>query len=254
MAFSFSPGQIAPQGSQVTSPGVVAPGTVATPIPATPSDSPFLFIRERGGTLSVMACIQIVLVVVAILSVIICGTLYAYSIYLKAQISSKKVELEGKDATLPDYPYADMQRLSKRMATLDNLMQNYISPRSPLKFLENVVENQVVFDTFVLNKDKSGAYTVTFNVVTSNYVAMVQQLEALKLSEYKKVAPSPKLGSIAESPTLVKINVTTPVFVQGKLPDDFIFFVDKPKASQVATTTTTTSTSEGTIAGSNNPQ
>lgn len=231
MAFSFSPGQIAPQGSQA----VTAPGTTIAPIIGTPSDSPFLFIREKseGRPFSVMACVQIVLAVVAILSIVICATLYAYSVYLQNQISTKKTALIDTDALLPDYPYADMLRLSKRTAALDKLLQNYISARSPLKFLENVVENQVYFDKFKLSRDIiGGAYTVTFTAVTTNYTTLIQQLEALNLTEYSKVAPKVKVGDITDG-ALIKINVTTPVFVLGKLPDEVVFFVadQKPKTS-----------------------
>lgn len=248
MAFSFSPGQIAPEGSQAGAmPGTLAPGVVAAPIAGPPSDSPFLFIRERGGPISIMACVQIVLIVVAILSVIICATLYSYTIYLKNQIATNQEKLLTLDAELPDYPYDKMSLLSKRMAVLDKLLQEYISPRSPLKFLENIVENRVVFDAFKLSKDRNGAYTVSFNAITSDYVSLVQQLRALDLTEYQKIAPNPKLGGIAESPTTVKVNITTPVLVQGKLPDDVVFFVTKPKTSasttpQVTQPATSTST------------
>lgn len=235
MAFSFSPGQISPQASQViTAPGTVAPGTPGVPATGSPSVSPFLFIKDRseGRPLSIMACVQIVLMVVAILSVIITGVLYAYTIYLKNRIESSQQELISLDAKLPDYPYDKMTRLSKRVSVLDKLLQEYISPRSPLKFLENVVENNVVFGDFKLNKDKtSGAYTVSFTALTSNYVALVQQLQALNLTEYSKVAPSPKVGGITETPKEVRIGITTPVFVQGKLPDDVVFFVETPKTA-----------------------
>ena len=183
MAFSFTPGQIAPQGSQTPSaPGSVAPGSAIAPVAAPVSDSPFLFIRERGQPISVMACIQIVLIVVSILSVVICATLYSYNVYLTSAVSQKRSELDQKDASFPDYPYDEMRRLSKRAATLDKLLQDYISPRSPLKFLENVVENQVYFDEFLLSKGRTGDFTASFAVLGSNYRTLIQQLAALKLT------------------------------------------------------------------------
>lgn len=187
MAFSFSPGQIAPQGSQAAAPGTAAPGAAAAPVESTPSNSPFLFIRERGQSLSVMASIQIVLVVVAILSVFICVVLYSYNVYLTYQISSNKAALETKDAEFPEYPYEDMRRLSIRMSSLDKLLQNYLSARSPLKFLENVVENQVVFDSFLLSADYTGAYTARFKAKTNDYKYLIQQLGALDLRSIKKL-------------------------------------------------------------------
>jgi hypothetical protein len=236
MAFSFTPGQITPQGSQsLTPPGAVTPGALSSPVSGPPSDSPFLFIRERGQQLSVMACVQIVLVVVSILSVIICATLYSYSIYLQAQIDTKKADLASKEVSLPTYQYDEMRRLSIRMAALDKLLQNYISPRSPLKFLENVVENQVVFDKFQLSRDKKGSYSVVFTVVTTNYKALIQQLKALNLAEYSKVAPTPKLSDLNDSISVIKIQVTTPIFVQGKLPDEVVFFTDQSVSESTST-------------------
>ncbi len=248
MAFSFSPGQIAPQGSQAQAGGGgINPSSATPPAVGPPSDSPFLFIREKGQPFSIMACVQIVLVVATILSIVICGTLYAYSLYLKDQISTKKEELIAKDALLPDYQYADMLRLSKRTATLDRLLQNYISARSPLKFLENVVENQVYFDKFTLSRDPmGGSYTVTFTAVTTNYTTLIQQLEALNLTEYSKVAPKVRLGELSDG-SLIKINVTTPVFVLGKLPDEVVFFAVDEKQKTAPSSAASTSTLKSSV-------
>jgi hypothetical protein len=244
MAFSFSPGQIAPQGSQaVNQPGVVAPGTVASTTVGTPSDSPFLIIKERseGRPISIMACVQVVLLLASILSIFICLVMYGYSVYLKNQVEKKQQLLLDTEAGLPDYPYDKMYRLSRRMIVLDNLLKNYISSRSPLKFLENVVENQVFFDNFSLAKDRKGSYAVTFAAKTYNYKSLIQQLEALKLTEYQKVAPTPKTGGI-EGSDEIKVMVNTPIFVQGKLPDDVVFFVTQIKQSSSTPITTQVST------------
>lgn len=242
MAFSFTPGQIVPQGSQSQT---GAGGSAVPQVSGPPSDSPFLFIREKGQQFSVMAGVQIVLAVVAVLSIIVSLTLFSYSVYLKSQIADKKAEIELKENGFADYPYEDMKRLSNRMATLDKLLQKYISPRSPLKFLENVVENQVTFDEFKLSRERNDLYTVVFSVVTSNYKTLVQQLDALKLTEYHKVISNPQLNGLADSGTTIKIIVTTPVFVQGKLPDEVVFFTNDTKTASttavVSSTTTTTS-------------
>jgi hypothetical protein len=236
MAFSFTPGQIAPQGSQA----IVPPGTVvagAPPVVGPPSDSPFLIIRERGQPVSVMACVQLVLVVVAILSIIIGATMYSYSVYLTTQIETKRKDIDTKDAEFPVYAYDDMLRLSTRMATLDRLLKSYVSPRSPLKFLENVVENQVAFNSFVLSKDMGDAFKITFIAETTNYKALIQQLAALNLTEYHRVVPTPKSNGITESGTAIKISVTTPVLVQGKLPDDVVFIADPVVSSDASSST-----------------
>lgn len=254
MAFSFTPGQIAPQGSQA----IVPPGTVAAgvaPVVGPPSDSPFLIIRERGQPVSVMACVQLVLVVVAILSIVIGATMYSYSVYLTTQIETKRKDIDTKDAEFPVYAYDDMLRLSIRMATLDRLLKSYVSPRSPLKFLENVVENQVAFNGFVLNKDLSDAFKITFIAETTNYKSLIQQLAALNLTEYHRIVPTPKSSGIAESGTIIKISVTTPVLVQGKLPDDVVFIADPAVSPDTSSSVQGSSTGSGlSSSGSSTPQ
>jgi hypothetical protein len=241
MAFSFSPGQIAPQGSQAIAPAGTGAPNAAVQTLGPPSDSPFLIIRERseGKPISVLACIQVVLFTASILSVIICSVMYGYTVYLKDQVSKKQQKLLEMENGLPDYPYEKMSRLTKRMSTLDNLLKNYISARSPLKFLENIVENQVVFDNFILNKDRKGSYNMSFVAITTNYKFLIQQLEALKLTEYKKIAPSPKTGQL-DAGTEMKIMVTTPILVQGKLTDDVIFIEpsEKQKTSSASSSAT----------------
>lgn len=237
MAFSFTPGQIAPQGSQaIVPPGTVAQGAVASVV-GPPSDSPFLIIRERGQPVSVMACVQLVLAVVTILSIVIGATMYSYSVYLTSQIETKRKEINDKDAGFPVYAYDDMLRLSTRMATLDKLLKSYVSPRSSLKFLENVVENQVAFNSFVLSKDKTEGFSITFIAETTNYKALIQQLAALNLTEYHRVIPTPKANGIVESGTTIKISVTTPMLVQGKLPDEVTFFDDTIASTNASSST-----------------
>lgn len=248
MAFSFSPGQIAPQGSQVIqAPGIQAQGATATSPTGPVSGSPFLFLRERGGTISIMACIQIVLLVAAILSVLITGTLYAYSIYLKSQINSNQEKLLATDAGFPSYPYKEMQRLSKRMAVLDKLLKDYVSPISPLKYLENIVENKVVFDEFKLGRSKGTGFSISFSIITSDYTAIVQQLQALGLAQFHTIAPTPKIGEISNKSSNVKVSVTTPILVQGKLPEEVTFLIpQQPSATSTTSKTVSAQTSPST--------
>jgi hypothetical protein len=240
MAFSFTPGQIAPQGSATMQPPAggapgAAPGAgISLGSAPVESTSPFLFIRDKaaGKPISVLACAQIILVVVAILSVIVCATLYGYSLYLTQKIEKNKEILLAADSSVPDYPYEKMLKLSKRMATLDKVLQRYVSPRAPLKFLENVVENQVYFDKFLLSRDnRSSDFIVSFMAVSTNYKVLIQQLQALNLNEYKKVIQNPKLSGLSDKSSTVKINVSAPVFVQGKLPEEISFIDSTAKNS-----------------------
>lgn len=240
MAFSFSPGQIAPQGSQAgTAPGTGVPGAVP-PISGPPSDSPFLFIRERGQDMSIAACIQIIAIVTAILMTITIVIMFSYSIYLKSSIESKKTKLGESEAQFKSYPFDDMRVLSNRLNALGSLLKLYISPRSPLKFLENVVENNVVFNNFALSQSPANTgYIITFTVVTNNYKSIIQQLQALNLKEYNKVTPAPKTDGFRDSDVELKINVSTPIFVQGVLPDELLFLPTQKTQEKVSEATST---------------
>lgn len=259
MAFSFNPGQpaqapAAPVSSAPASGGMSAPQGGMTPPPsATPDtslaipDSPFLFMQQRGQEMSIMAYVQIGLILASILSVMVAVTLFAYSTYLTASIKSKQEELLAADATFKEYPVEDMKRLSLRFNVLGELLKNYVSTRSPLKLLEDVVEKQVVFQKYSLTRDVgSGGYIMNFNIATTNYRALIQQLAALNLAQYSKVVPNPKIGTVAssnsENGTLLVIAITTPVFVQGVLSDEIVF-INTASSTQQQTISNATSTS-----------
>lgn len=258
MAFSFNPGQpaqapAAPISSAPASGGMSAPQGGMTPPPsATPDtslavpDSPFLFMQQRGQEMSIMAYVQIGLILATILSIMVAVTLFAYSTYLTASIKSKQEELLARDASFREYPIEEMQRLSLRFSVLGELLKNYVSTRSPLKLLEDVVEKQVVFQKYNLSRSVGSnvGYTMNFSIVTNNYRALIQQLAALNLSQYSKIVPNPKIGTVVSGnqnvgSTLI-ISVTTPVFVQGVLPDEIVF-INTASSTQQPTPSTTTS-------------
>lgn len=219
MAFSFTPAQVASSGMAVQGGAVpiIAPQETS-PYP----DSPVIFLRELGKEKSIMAYVQLLLILISILFIAAAALLFGYSQYLASSIESKKTALDLADSEFKSYSFADMQRFSDRLATLSNLLDGYVSPRSPLRFLENVVEKNVLFTEFSLMKKENG-YTINVTAVTGNYRFLIQQLEALKLTQYQNVAPSPKLGQLKDSVGSIEIRLTTPVFVQGKLPDEIVF-------------------------------
>ena len=235
MAFSFTPGQIAPQGGQVApAPGTGAPGMSLAPTAGPPSNSPFLILRERGQPLSLLACVQVVLLTVTIVSVALTVILYSYTIYLTSSIDKKKTTIAEKETSFKVYPFEDMKQLSLRLQTLDTLLKGYVSPRSPFVFLEDVVENEVYFNDFSLTRHPSG-YIVDFTVLTKNYVPLIQQLESLNFKQYTKIVPKLSASGFQDSSTLIKIKVTTPIVVQGTLPKNLNFIEKEP-----STTTGTT--------------
>ena len=177
MSFSFNPGQTAEAGTPMSG-GVSVPGaTEAQNTALAVPDSPFLFMQQRGQEMSTGAYIQIVLIMLSILSVAVSIVLFAYSMYLTTSIDNKKETLLTKDAPFKDYPLEDMKRLSLRFNVLGGILQNYVSVRTPLKMLEDVVEKQVVFEKFSVTKStafgQGEAYVMNFSLVTSNLLASI---------------------------------------------------------------------------------
>jgi hypothetical protein len=219
MSFSFNPGQQAQAGEPMSGGGLTPPvpqgepsGAIAVP------DSPFLFMQQRGQDMTVGAYVQIILVMVSILAVAVSVTLFAYSTYLTSAINSKKEEIATRDATFKDFPIDEMKRVSLRYSTLDSLLKDYLSVRVPLKMLEDVVEKQVVFDKFKISRDiYTLEYFMTFSVVTTNYRALVQQLDALNLTQYSKVTNKAKTGGLSDLDSKLKVTITAPISANGVL-------------------------------------
>ena len=241
MAFSFNPGQQAgaatPSGtpSQPVQVAGVQPSSAdkgdKNDIPSVP-DSPFLFMQHRDQPMAVNAYIQILLIVITLLSVIASVILFAYSQYLVSSIESKKAKLATKEETFKEYPLDEMKKESNRFALLSKILSDHVSARSPLKFLEDVVEKQVVFSDFTFSKSKlASGYTISFSVLTNNYKALIQQLGSLGLAQYSKIVPNPKPEGLSDGLSNIKIRVTAPVFVQGILPED-IAFIQSATSSQ----------------------
>ena len=249
MAFSFNPGQTTPQGvSPAAAPFAAAPLPGASPTGAVSvPDSPFLFMQNREAPITVNGYLQMVLALVAALGVFVAITVFAYSFFLASSIESKKETIAEKESTFKDYPLTEMKRFSDRAGGLNTLLKGYLSARSPLKFLEDVVEKKVFFSEFTLTKDqKSGLYTIGFVAVTDSYPVLVQQLSALNLSQYSKVIPKTKLDKFTQkSDSKLNVRVSAPILAQGMLSDDVVFMsgtAQKPPVSIVPPAETATTT------------
>jgi hypothetical protein len=230
MAFSFTPAQVAASGMAVQG------GAVPTIAPQETSpypDSPVLYLREIGKEKSIMAYVQLFLILLSIVAVLASGILFAYTKYLASSIESKQAEISNADSLFKEYPFQEMQRFSDRIAALSKLLDGYVSSRSPLRFLENVVEKNVLFTNFSLLKKGEG-YVINMTAVTGNYRFLIQQLEALNLTQYQAVAPKPELTNLKDLSGAVEVRLSSPVFVQGKLPDEIVFVEPSPQPSSVS--------------------
>jgi hypothetical protein len=229
-----------------------SPDISLTDAPTAP-DSPILFLAQReSGNVSVNAYLQMLLILVALVSVIFAVVLFVYGMYLTSQIDNKKERLALEESTFKDYPFDTMKTLSERVNLVDLLLRDYVSIRSPLKLLEDVVENGVYFDNFSLSKEKKGGYTSSFTVITADYQSLIQQLEALKLTQYTKIAPQPKADKfVQDKKQNLTVKVTTPVMVQGVLPDEVVFLPSsetKTTQSQTSLTPAQVDVSSSTVA------
>jgi hypothetical protein len=224
MAFSFNPGQNqapgAPQGGGMQPPTSAVP-QAADALPSVP-DSPFLFMRNRGQEMTINAYLQMLLVLLSVLALAGSVVLFAYGQYLEISIKNKKEELLGMEESFKSYPFDEMTIVSQRFIAVDKILKTYVSSRSPLKFLEYVVENQAVFNNFSFMNTQKG-YVMTFTILTGNYRTLIQQLDALNLKEYSKVAPSAKMNNFNDSGAVFKATVSVPVYVQGVLADEVLF-------------------------------
>ncbi len=234
MPFSFNPGQITSGGSPGV-PGVTLPGSAPAQagIPTVP-DSPFLFLQQRGQEKTVGAYLQALLALVAACSVVAAITVFAYGQYLTSSLEAKKIALTDKESSFKDYPIEEMKALSDKAAGVSQLLSGYVSIQSPLKFLEDVVENRIVFSEFVLSRVGTTGVSAQLTVATNDYEALIQQLEAMKLTQYKKIAPSQKIDKFEEKPKTIKVIVDIPILAQGILPDEVVFI----KPSDVVASTT----------------
>lgn len=245
MAFSFNPNQGGSQAGSTSgasfSVGQQSSGTgEGVPLSDAPKapESPVLFMNRREGEgLTVNAYLQMLFALAAVISVIASITLFVYGWYLENNIESKKETMAGFEAVTKDYPFEEMKTALLRASVLDSHLKNYVSIRSPLKFLENIVEEKVYFDEFSFSKDKKLGYIANFTAVTNDYQSLIQQLEALKLTEYKKIATDPKLGKLTDEKNKgLRVQVTTPVFVQGKTAEEVVFVTTDSRKTENTTT------------------
>lgn len=229
MPFSFNP-TVASGNQDTPSPqGGFAPSESSSPLADAPSvgNTPFLFFDQRAQEKSTLAYVQIVAGVLFILSIIASITLFGYSLYLKKSIEDKRLVIENSESDFKEYPYDEMRNSYKQLVTMDVLLKEYASARTPLLLLEKVVENEVLISNFNLTRDKSGKYNMQLTAVTTNYKVLVQQLEALKLASFAKVAPTQTVGRIEESKQnkngQIKVQILVPLNIQGVLADTVIF-------------------------------
>lgn len=232
MAFSFNPGQISP----ASAPGQVDQAQQPVAVSQGDPKSPIYFLRDKGKPFSIPMGLQIILIVINICAVGICIVLFTYSFYLTARIEEHKEKVLAQEAQFKTYPFDDMRRLSKRLTSVGKLLNEYIAVESPLKYLERIVENEVYFDKFSFGNDK-GVNFVSFEAYSTNYKSLIQQLDALNLNNYTRVAPTPKFTNFTDQDRSIKVAVRSNIVVAGKLPIEVDGLFDLVSTSTIITST-----------------
>jgi hypothetical protein len=158
---------------------------------------------------------------------VVSASMVGYYFYIRSSVASKKLLIDNQEATFKEYPYEDMKKVYDRMMALNILLKDYVTVRSSFRFLESIVENQVLFTQFALNKDDlTGVYTLQLLASTNDYKTLVQQLGAFNLAEYAKIVPSPRVDKITEQKEskegTIKVQMTAPVNIAGILPEEVI--------------------------------
>jgi hypothetical protein len=256
MPFSFNPtsGAQNQQGAQQggpafgSQPNSNSADVTTSDAPQAPM-SPFLFMAQRGQDKTTMAYVQIIAGTVFFVSVIATIVSFGYMKYLETVLESKRAEIQDKETTLKEYPYALMREEFAKLKLLESLLKEYAAARTPLLLLEKVVENEVTFSNFILSREVSGKYTVQLTALTNNYKAVVQQLDALRLTQFTKVVSGQKVDKIDENSQSkigkIKFEVSAPVAIQGILPSLAVFenIVDSERVISPDTNNNTSGTS-----------
>ena len=148
MAFSFTPTQ--PQSQEGQAPTTPQAGFGgATPLAPVGQgtavsypDSPWLILHDRDKDPSIGAYVQLILALVAVLSVILSASIYGYSVYLTSQVAKNKAALDAEEGPFKSYPYEEMKRFSTKVATVHKLLDGYVFPQSAFKFLERTLKQR----------------------------------------------------------------------------------------------------------------
>jgi hypothetical protein len=248
MTISFNPGQ--PQApTQTGTQGPVTPAepavpTIATNGPVAPvvAQSPFAFKHRSKSKFGMY--FQFVIFGIFALVVLQAVGLFAYQRILMLQLDEKRDQLTQKEANFKKLPLDDMQKLSDRIAAVNQAMSEHITVRDIFKVLEYGVENPVTYTKFDLSysENKKG-YTLSIQGVAPNYYAVIQQYDTLRNNINTRYLSSVALNKVALDDKLGVVNfsfdgiVTVPVVP----PDLFDLEMYLTKATTTAKTATTTS-------------
>lgn len=250
MSISFSPGQAAqPTGTQapvVPAEPVVPAIALNGPAAAVVRQSPFAFQNRSKSKFGLY--FQLVVFFVFGMNVIAAVGLFVYSQVLSAEVESKKQELAARQSGFKKLPLEDMQKLSDRIAAVNQALKERASVRNALSILEYGIENSVTYTKFDLSYNESKKnYSISFSATAPNYHAVIQQVETLKNKVHAQYFSQINVGKVAldEKLGVVNFTVDASVSLQGLLPFE-TFQVEKvvTKASSTLKTASVASTSE----------
>ncbi len=243
MPFSFSPGQEQqPGGVAQSAPAVNSDGVPVLQVPTIPTIvsggnvedkiSPFAFRNRNKSNFSVyfQGVILFVFGVIFIASV----GLFAYQSMLKAQISSKKEELDALQVGFKKPPIEEMQKLSSRLGLINKIMNERASVRTAFIVLEESINPSVVYNKFSLSKSKkNNYYDLSFAGQTNSYSSIYQQIEILNSKTFEKAFPKITISGIGplDKKGLTSFKAEASVAIAGVDPDIFTLIDNKDSAN-----------------------
>lgn len=232
MTISFSPGQ----GGQATT-GTQAPVVPAEPVvpvistnaPAAPaaSQSPFAFHSRSKSKFGLY--FQLVVLAVFSINVLSVIGLFVYQTMLSSELEDKKVVLTQKQSSFKKLPLEDMQKLSDRVAAVNQALKERASIRNALAILEYGIENPVTYKKFDLSYDEAKKnYTLNFSAVAPDYHSVIQQVDTLRNKVHSQYFSSLKVSKVTldEKEGVINFTVDLVISLQGLLPAE-IFQVEK---------------------------
>ena len=253
MTISFSPGQGAqPTGTQ--SPVVPAEPVVpviSTNAPAAPqaSQSPFAFHSRSKSKFGLY--FQLVILAVFSINVLLVIALFAYQVVLSSELEDKKMALAQKQSGFKKLPLEDMQKLSDRIAAVNQALKERASVRNALSILEYGIEHSVTYNKFDLSYNEAKKnYTLSFSATAPNYHSVIQQVDTLRNKVHSQYFSSIKVSKVAldEKEGFVNFTVDLLLSLQGLLPSE-LFQVEK-----VITRATSTSINSASSSSSRAPE
>jgi hypothetical protein len=164
--------------------------------------------------------------------------LYTYQASLKKTVDEKKAELATKDSSVGNLPIEKMKKLSRKLRSAGNLVNQRTSASTAFKILEETIEDKSLYLSVELHASPVGQYEMIFSGEAPSYKSVVQQTEAFKLKMYGKYIVKSELVSAAPTQEgSISFNYKAVFAMKGVFPED-VMMIDSSASSSAKTNVT----------------